>query len=141
MTETDFYKQLELQKKFDVDIDISKMMNEYCCEACKNSTKNLKITKEIFKKEIYEKIEKLQKIVDEHNNNLKNETLKQKLGLKLKNEKWLISYNRNYGWIYIKEEQSVMSMINNIDKIDSPGFRRCYVICPVCNYKHSFSIW
>lgn len=140
MTETDFYEQLKLQKEFDDSKNVE-IMNEYCCENCKNVSKNLKIYKEIFKKEIYEKIENLQKIVDEHNNKMKNKTWKQKLGLDLKNEKWLISYNSKYGEIYIREEQSVMSIINCIDKIDSPGFRRCHVTCPICNYKHSFRTW
>jgi len=147
MTETNFYKQLELQKKFDVDTNISKVMDKYCCESCRIISKNLEVHKESFKKEIYEKIENLQKIVDEHNKTIdncnkkvKNKTLMQKLGLEsvIKDEKWLVSYNMKYGDIYIREECHVVNIINDIPHVNSPGFRRCYVICPVCNYKHSF---
>ena len=138
MTETEIYKYLEIQKKFDEDVNIPKMMEEYRCTHCCATTKNLEIHKEIFDKEIYKKVKILQKIVDEHNKKLSNQTLMQKMRISKEDKKWTIKCNLHLGDIYIREEESVHCILYSETMIRTPAFKMCYVICPICKWKHSF---
>jgi len=138
MTESEIYKHLEIQKKFDEDVNVQKIMKEYQCTHCGSISKNLEIYKEIFDKEIYKEVKKLQKIVDEHNKELSNQTLMQKLGMSEKDKKWTIGCNIHLGDIYIREEESVTYILHNKPIIKTPVFKTCYVICPSCKQKYSF---
>ena len=145
-------EQLEKQRKFDKEPYTPKVIEEYKCIACKQITMNICITKAVFDEETYERINELQKIVDEHNKdadkhykNIKPKTFLQKLTShssdSLDYVKWIVVCDVPDVNLYIADSNKIHISVKNTPSVHTVGFRKYHVICPKCNFKYYINMY